>query len=155
MVILAEFNAENLFVERFTMADTNVILKYRRPEDKWLCPECDAENALSYGNCSVCGCIRVPTSPIIKAWSEMDERPMAGGYMRPPYGTAPISTPVTRAGMPGRIIGGSSTPVFVDPDRASGKPMYVEEKSNSGAVILWTVAIILLVVVLAIIFMNI
>ncbi len=134
------------------MADTNVILKYRRPQDSWLCPECDSENTLSYSSCFVCGCGRVGTPVIVKAWTEMDERPPATA----PRGKAPVKFPPGPASGPVFVDSerARSKPVFVDPDRASGKPMYEEPKSHTGAIIAWTLVIILAIVVFAALKIN-
>ncbi len=123
------------------MADTNVILKYRRPQDSWICPECDAENTLMYARCSVCGCGKFGTTAIVKAWSEADERPPASprGVVRGPYST---SYPT-----------GSATPhTYISPGSAGGRPVYTPPKSHSHTAIIWTiviVAIILLIIWMA------
>lgn len=126
------------------MADTNIILKYRRPQDSWLCPECDAENTLMYSRCSVCGCGKFGTPTIVKAWSEADEKPPAAPLSAPV--SAPYNTERPAVGF------GKMTPIFKDADRASGLPMYTPRKSHSNAWLIWTlviVAIILLIIWMA------
>ena len=72
--------------------DVNVILKYRRDHDSWLCSECEVENHISLGRCAVCGDHRSPASPIIKAWSEADEI-AAAAAVRPEFSTRPPVAP--------------------------------------------------------------
>ncbi|MBE7033353.1 MAG: hypothetical protein E7406_03905 [Ruminococcaceae bacterium] len=54
--------------------ETKLIVKYRRPNDKWICPDCDAESDVGCNRCSVCGCEKNPTVNILKAWSPELER---------------------------------------------------------------------------------
>ncbi len=56
------------------MGDTNIILQYKRETDIWLCTECESENSLAAGCCSVCGKGRTMADNIVKAWSVLDER---------------------------------------------------------------------------------
>lgn len=56
--------------------ETNVILKYRRGSDSWLCPECDTENGIAYGECALCGNKRSPAAAVLRQWTEADERPV-------------------------------------------------------------------------------
>ena len=125
------------------MADTNVILKYRRPQDSWLCPECDSENTLSYSSCFVCGCGRVGTPMIVKAWTEADEKPVV------PH--KPITFPPRTAKGPVFVDPehARSKPVFVDSEKASGRVAYEEPKSYTGTIVAWTLVIILVIVFLA------
>ena len=44
------------------MPETKVILKYKRERDSWLCPECDTENSITLGKCTVCGCRKTSTT---------------------------------------------------------------------------------------------
>jgi len=70
--------------------DTNVILKYRRPEDSWACPNCESENGMPYNRCALCGYERTPSVQILKAWSPELERAeaMAAASARPISNTA-------------------------------------------------------------------
>ena len=45
--------------------DVNTILRYKRSCDSWLCPECDTENNISLGKCTVCGCRKGPSATIL------------------------------------------------------------------------------------------
>lgn len=123
------------------MADTNVILKYRRPQDSWICPECDAENTLVHARCSVCGCGKFGTTAIVKAWSEADERPPASSHsaIRGPYST---SYPT-----------GGTTPYTYTTSYGTGRrPGYSRSKAHSHTALIWTiviVAIILLIIWMA------
>jgi len=56
--------------------ETNTILRYKRPCDSWLCSECDTENNISLGKCSVCGCRKSPSVTILKQWTETDDGPL-------------------------------------------------------------------------------
>lgn len=121
------------------MADTNIILKYRRPQDSWLCPECDAENALAYSRCNVCGCGNFGTPTIVKAWSEADEKPPA--MPAAPMG-APYSTGRPAAGF------GKMTPSYIDPSKTGSTPMYTPPKSHSNAWLIWTIVIVAIILFL-------
>lgn len=86
------------------MMDTNVILKYKRLCDCWICPDCACENMLSDATCSVCGAYRRPDSPVISAQEEMVAAATGyggggsygggGGYAPGPVGTTPHGTKV-------------------------------------------------------------
>lgn len=54
--------------------ETNTILRYKRPCDSWLCPDCDTENNISLGKCTVCGGRKSPSTTILKQWTEADDR---------------------------------------------------------------------------------
>ena len=55
--------------------EPNVILKYKRPTDSWVCPSCDCENKIDSTSCSVCASDR-PTYPVlVNAWCESDDQP--------------------------------------------------------------------------------
>ena len=78
--------------------DTNVILKFQRTCDCWICPDCACENLMADEFCSVCGTQRTAAAPILRAGYEeaapMPPRPVySGGYTPPtPYGggTPPV-----------------------------------------------------------------
>jgi len=55
--------------------ETKEILKFYRECDSWLCPECDRENDMSLGKCSVCGCKRHPEFTVLKKWTETENTP--------------------------------------------------------------------------------
>ena len=84
------------------MGETNVILKYRRTNDSWLCPDCDAENQLTQGSCAVCGYRQMGSVAIVRAWTEQDEMPPSyssgaktiPGHMMTPGASSGISDPV-------------------------------------------------------------
>lgn len=99
------------------------ILKYKRPHDSWLCPECDTENSLSLGKCTVCGCRKTSTDIILKQWTEADDRPVI-----PPKKT-PTHTPTP------------SGPVFKDMD----KDDYIPEEENKNKII-WGIIIAIIII---------
>lgn len=71
--------------------ETNTILKYKRPYDSWLCPECDTENDVSLGKCIACGSQRNFSSvAMLNHRTEDDEIPVTP----PPKKTPPTSEPV-------------------------------------------------------------
>ena len=110
--------------------ETKVILKYRRECDKWVCPECDAENNMTVARCTVCDSARTASATFLRQWSPADEAPVAPPT---PTHTAPTYT-------------GYRTP---EPYRGIDDPRYMPpaEKENSGAVwaIVAVVAVILLI----------
>ncbi len=55
--------------------ETKVILKYKRECDSWICPDCDTENHMTVGRCTVCGYGRTSTVSIVKAWTPADDVP--------------------------------------------------------------------------------
>lgn len=65
--------------------ETNTILRYKRPCDSWLCPDCDTENNISLGKCTVCGYRKSPSATILKQWTETDDRPVTPPNERPTY----------------------------------------------------------------------
>ncbi len=84
--------------------DANVILKYKREEDRWVCPECDTENSVERGKCHLCGFIRTEGVAYKRAWSPEDEarekRVQSGGFGNGQYNgqtagyASRVSTPV-------------------------------------------------------------
>lgn len=121
------------------MADTNIILKYRRPQDSWLCPECDAENTLSYSRCTVCGCGKFGTPTIVKAWSVADEKP-------PVNPAAPTVNP-NPVGRPS-VGFGKMTPSYTASGKEMGRPVYTPPKTHSHTAIIWTIVIVAIVLLL-------
>lgn len=55
------------------MEGLSVILKYKRREDKWICPLCETENYLQTKNCMLCGVVKPIDAKIAEAWSEKNE----------------------------------------------------------------------------------
>lgn len=104
--------------------ETKEILKYRRDIDAWVCSECDKENEMIFENCTLCGCRRQQYDPILKKWTEADERPVA---------------PITRATSRKTYY---NTPCFKDHEE--DKRYFTEEEKNDMSGIV--VAVILLVV---------
>ena len=96
--------------------EINTILQYKRPCDSWLCPECDTENNVSLGKCTVCGCKKDFSSIILKQWTEADDR-----TDREKKKTSTSTT---------------SGPVFKDTD----KDAYIPEEENNNKII-WGVLI--------------
>ena len=75
--------------------DVNVIMKYRRPADCWVCPECETENNILLAKCAVCTRQKDNKVRIISAWSEKDE--VAETYI-PPRTSTPPRVPVPPRG---------------------------------------------------------
>ena len=112
------------------MGETNVILEYRRANDCWLCPECDAENQLTQASCAVCGYRQMGSVAIVRAWTEQDNRPPENGYA----GGAPFNSYYPPAG-------GISHPDDMRSSVSAGS-----EESSAGKIVLWTVAIIAVII---------
>lgn len=83
----------------------NVILKYRRPADCWLCSECETENNMLLGTCSVCGAKKDAGAVIVPAWSERDEYAPVNASEGKSYVAAPVSTPPVHTGPVSRLGG--------------------------------------------------
>jgi len=107
------------------MTETKVILKYKRENDCWLCPECDTENNVSLGKCTVCGLKKSPSAVILKQWTEADDKPIT------PPKKKTVTTP--------------TGPVFKDTD----KDEYIPEEENKNKIIWWIVAIIIIGLIIA------
>lgn len=103
--------------------ETNIILKYKRPDESWLCPECDVENSMSLGECTICGYRKTLSATILKKWTEADDIPV----MPPPKKTT-TSTP--------------TTPVFKDTETDTYIP---EEKTNKNKIILGVIIAIIII----------
>lgn len=100
--------------------EINTILRYKRPCDSWLCPDCDTENNISLGKCTVCGCSKSLSPTILKQWAEADDK----------------------QGMPSKKTYTSSDTIFKDMD----KDDYIPEEENKNKIIL---GIIIAIIVLA------
>lgn len=134
------------------MADTNVILKYRRPQDSWLCPECDSENAPAYSNCFVCGSCRVGAPVVVRAWNEMDERPPAPPKIS--FARGKSTLPPSRTSSTFGSDHSGSKPLFVGLDRPSDKPAYEEPKSYTATIIVCTMLIIAIIMIVSVLKIN-
>ena len=55
------------------MEGLSVILKYKRREDRWICPLCETENYLQTQKCILCGGEKTIDAKIAEAWSEKNE----------------------------------------------------------------------------------
>ena len=53
--------------------ETNVILKYKRERECWICGECDSENSIVTSVCSVCNSSKKPDDWIVSAWRPEDD----------------------------------------------------------------------------------
>ena len=116
------------------MKDTNVVLKYRRPEDCWICPNCDSENKMTNGFCSVCGTQYVNYSTtILRHWVPEDDRP------HKPHTPPIVTTP--GGGMGGGIEPPRSTPHSKTDDESKGKII--------GAVFAVVMVLIVLIAIIA------
>ncbi len=121
------------------MMDTNVILRYKRLCDCWICPDCACENMLSDGTCSVCGAYRRPDSFVISAREEemVAASTGYGGYGGGSgYGGGGGYAPGPVSGTP------HGTKVFAPP--------VVEESSGGGGLVAALVMIVIAVIVIAI-----
>lgn len=72
--------------------ETNIILKYKRDCDSWLCSDCDTENAMSLSRCTVCGCGKSSSAEVLKQWTEQTERTVTP----PKKKTSPTSEPISK-----------------------------------------------------------
>lgn len=72
--------------------ETNIILKYKRDCDSWLCSGCDTENAMSLSRCTVCGCRKSSSAEVLKQWTEQTERTVTP----PNKKTSPTSEPISK-----------------------------------------------------------
>lgn len=124
------------------MMDTNVILRYKRLCDCWICPDCACENMLSDGTCSVCGAYRRADSPVISAREEemIASATGFGGYGGGSgygggggYAPGPVSGPIS--GTP------HGTKVFTPPP---------EEPAGGGGFVAALIMIVIAVIVIAI-----
>jgi len=57
------------------MESLNVILKYRRDSDCWICTDCETENPMSAGVCSVCSRAYDHSARILKRWTPGSDDP--------------------------------------------------------------------------------
>lgn len=105
------------------MGEVHEILRYKRPYDSWLCPECDTENSVSLGKCMVCGCKKTSSATILKQWTEADDRPVT-----PPPKKATTST--------------TTTSVLEDTEKDSYVP---EEETNNNKIILGVIIAIIII----------
>ena len=53
--------------------DLNVMMKYKRKRDCWVCPVCENENTTDTGKCYLCGHVGSGNEAFLKAWSAEDE----------------------------------------------------------------------------------
>lgn len=74
------------------MNEVHEILKYKRPFDCWVCPDCDAENNMSIAECAVCGCRKSSSDTILKRRIEEGE----GIKITPKKVTPPDSKPIKK-----------------------------------------------------------
>ena len=117
--------------------ETNVILRYKRLCDCWLCPDCSCENMMTDTICSVCGAYRRPDSPVLLA--------------KEPEPVAPLPETFGRSARSGTYVPGPHVPsrspagVRGTPPITGRVPASVpEESSGSGAGLV--VALILIVI---------
>ncbi len=117
--------------------ETNVILKYRRPKDCWLCPECDSENDISVNHCFVCNCARPMGIELLRKWNPNDDREIPPP--KPPK-------PSKKTPNPPRPETG---PIFRDYDMPPPPPPPPGTSSAVG--VIW--GIIIAIIILTILFM--
>lgn len=115
--------------------DENIILKYRREFDCWVCDECDIENEISSDSCIVCSAPKPQYPKFLKAWSPDDEAP-------PPI---PHNEPANH-----RVNSDFGTePVFRDASRGIYTPPQPPKDSMSG-VLIWLIVFIIIFICLII-----
>jgi len=124
--------------------DENIVLKYRREFDCWVCGECDIENANTQNTCVVCNAQRPPYPTILKAWSPAEEMPQHEPpiSIKPPK---PKPKPIETPPRPG--------PIYPVEPREKYPP---ETPSGSGmsAALVWLLLFIVLFIVLIILNAN-
>ncbi len=113
--------------------DANTIVKYKRREACWICPECETENRLEMGKCILCGRIRTDDVPYVRAWSAEDEARENAmrntGYYNQPYQQPPVATaPYADR----RITPYGETSIFKETE---GYELPPKKKSNKGLII--------------------
>lgn len=119
------------------MEGINVILKYKRKEEKWICPGCETENSIGAGNCLLCGRARTPDAVILRAWSPQDEiNNVPPSYNQHQGGQIPPrqQVPPVRPADTGRV--------FVD-DVRDYTPPKKSHKFRNTVIILLVIALIL------------
>lgn len=104
--------------------ETNIILKYKRACDSWLCSDCDTENAMSLSRCTVCGSTKSLSDTILKQWTEAGDRTVTP----PPQKTTTFAT----------------TSVFKDTE----KDLYVPKAKSNKNKIIWGVIIAIIVIII-------
>ena len=100
--------------------EENIILKYRREFDCWVCDECDIENATTQETCVVCNAPKPVYATILKAWSPADEAPPPPTKRTPPV--VPPKTP-PRTPPAGPIFRGEPTEKYDYTSKSSGGGM--------------------------------
>lgn len=130
--------------------EPNVILKYKRPTDSWLCPTCDCENKMNNESCSVCGSAKPAYPVLVNAWNEADEK----RYTQKPVSAQkkPASTPQRKASARTATspkAAPSYTPVrdvvFTPPKKKSGSKI---------AVVILTIILIAAIILTAMFIIN-
>lgn len=122
--------------------EINVILKYRRPKDCWLCPECDSENDTATNRCFVCNCARPIGIELLRKWTPADDRenPPGGDFRDRKHSGGGVKIPPRP-----RVDRGRDEPIFRDHD-APPPP-----QSSSAVGVIW--GIIIAIIILTILFM--
>jgi len=104
--------------------DLNVMMKYKRRRDCWLCPVCECENPADVDKCYLCGSVRTGKEVFLNAWSEEDERRERASKMREDLRVQPTQIPNP---MPGPIPGPAPRPAPIPTPIPSGK-VFVDEE---------------------------
>lgn len=96
--------------------ETNIILRYQRLCDCWICPDCACENGMTDNTCSVCGARRTAEAMVLRAGYEATEptavitaHPKTSSVSKP----APVSAPRTTTTYVEEEEGGGSTGLIV------------------------------------------
>ncbi|MBR3933728.1 MAG: hypothetical protein IKJ68_07460 [Clostridia bacterium] len=128
----------------------NIILKYRREFDCWLCDECGIENPNTQNSCTVCNAPRPVNPTILKAWSPEDEANIPAKFKA----EAKVKKPIPVKEEPRKISG----PIFHDKPRDEYvKDDHYEPPSSSGnmsRVIAWLIIFIIIFGVLTLYGLN-
>lgn len=120
--------------------ETDVILKFRREKDNWICAECDMENDMSDAKCFACGYRRTPSDWVLRKWTEADERPTAPPRPVAPSRTAPPSSPLAPP------TGSHETPLFRGP--AFEEKAETESKNNGVKIIIGIIIGVIIICIL-------
>lgn len=89
--------------------ETNILLKYKRDCDSWLCSDCDTENAMFLSRCAVCGCGKNSSVEVLKQWTEQPERTVTPP---PQKKTSPTSEPISKGTVKDAPEGGNKKKII-------------------------------------------
>ena len=127
----------------------NIILKYRREFDCWVCDECDIENPTTQNTCSVCNSSRSSYATILKAWTPEDEIIInSAPPHKIPQTSPPTPQPIKMGPMdPHRPIFSDNPVGRYDPPPPPPPP----SSGNMSAILIWLIVFIVIFAVLILI----